>query len=51
MIKGESQRRRHFGGKTKGAIEEDARDKEEYIFAGKLKLLQRKRRERKKKKF
>jgi hypothetical protein len=35
MIKGESQRRRHFCGKTKGAIEEEARDKEEEILAGK----------------
>jgi hypothetical protein len=33
QIKGESQRRRNFGGKTE--YEKEARDKEETIFAGK----------------
>jgi hypothetical protein len=35
QIKGESQRRRNFGGKTECATEEEARDKVEEILASK----------------
>ncbi len=36
--RGERQRRRNFVGKTEGVTEEEARDKEEEILAGKQKV-------------